>query len=325
MGGRKIIGGIGAAVGMLVLILDSKTALAGAAQGLELCLRTVIPSLFPFILLSNLLTGALSGMSFSLLRPAAKLFGIPKGAESLLLPAFLGGYPVGAQCIGAAHVSGQLSKEDAERLLTFCSNAGPSFLFGITGAMLPSFWMPWALWGIQILSALLVSVLFSCRAAASTAKLKPKENQSVMSSAVSVMGSVCGWVIIFRVLIAFLDRWILWLLPVEGKVAVMGILELSNGCCALGEIESIPLRFVLCSGLLSFGGLCVTMQTISVTQGLSIRNYLIGKGLQSLFSLLLSLSVLGNITAAAAISCIAIAAFTQKMRKKSRNPLPVGV
>ena len=39
-----------AALGMLVLILDSKTALAGAREGIDLCIRTVIPSLFPFFL-----------------------------------------------------------------------------------------------------------------------------------------------------------------------------------------------------------------------------------------------------------------------------------
>ena len=42
--------------GMLVLILDGKAALLGAQAGVELCLNTVIPSLFPFFVLSVLLT-----------------------------------------------------------------------------------------------------------------------------------------------------------------------------------------------------------------------------------------------------------------------------
>ena len=50
---RKWIVSLAAAAGILVLILDSRTALAGAAQGLSLCLKTVIPSLFPFIFLSG--------------------------------------------------------------------------------------------------------------------------------------------------------------------------------------------------------------------------------------------------------------------------------
>ena len=48
---------------MLALILDGRTAIDGARQGIELCLRTVIPSLFPFFVLSILLTSSLLGMA----------------------------------------------------------------------------------------------------------------------------------------------------------------------------------------------------------------------------------------------------------------------
>ena len=47
---------------MLALILDSKTALLGAQSGLDLCVRTVIPSLFPFFVISILLTAPFGGM-----------------------------------------------------------------------------------------------------------------------------------------------------------------------------------------------------------------------------------------------------------------------
>ena len=88
---RKYLYGIGAAAGMLVLILDGKTALAGARSGIALCLMTVIPTLFPFIVLSVLLSGALLGASIPPLRPVGKILKMPAGTESLLLCAFLGG------------------------------------------------------------------------------------------------------------------------------------------------------------------------------------------------------------------------------------------
>jgi hypothetical protein len=40
------------AAGMMLLILDSRTSAAAAAEALEICIRTVIPGLFPFFLLS---------------------------------------------------------------------------------------------------------------------------------------------------------------------------------------------------------------------------------------------------------------------------------
>ena len=88
---------------MLALILDGRTAIDGARQGIELCLRTVIPSLFPFFVLSILLTSSLLGSSLAVLRPLGRLFGMPDGAESLLIPAFLGGYPVAADISAIDH------------------------------------------------------------------------------------------------------------------------------------------------------------------------------------------------------------------------------
>ena len=88
---RRILPGVVAALGILILILDSKTALRGAAESIDLCVRTVIPSLFPFFLLSGILVKSLMGNKFPLLRPIGRLLGIPEGAESLLISGFLGG------------------------------------------------------------------------------------------------------------------------------------------------------------------------------------------------------------------------------------------
>ena len=79
---RRRCWGLAAAAGMLVFILDSKTALSGANEGVQLCIRTVIPSLFPFFVLSALMTGALMGTSLRGLRPLCRLMKMPVGAES---------------------------------------------------------------------------------------------------------------------------------------------------------------------------------------------------------------------------------------------------
>ena len=107
-----------------------------------------------------------------------------------------------------------------------------------------------------------------------------------------IMGVVCGWIVLFRVVIAFLDRWILWLFPTEVRVALIGLLELSNGCWELRTIASVPVRFLLCGGMIAVGGLCVSMQTASVTPGLSLRYYALGKLVQLGTSLIVGSSIL---------------------------------
>lgn len=324
---KRTITGCFAFLGMFILILDGKTALAGAQTGIDLCIRTVIPSLFPFFLLSALLTDALSGSSGSFLSPIGKLLGIPKGAESILLPAFLGGYPAGAQAISSAYRSSRMTKENAERMLAFCNNAGPSFLFGMVAPMFEDRRTAFLLWGIHIASAVLVSFLIPQSGPELFGSYVRREGtfSTAMHSSVTIMAAVCGWVILFRVLLAFLDRWFLWFFPVSLQVSICGILELSNGCCALAGIRDPDLRFLLCSGMLGWGGVCVALQTHSAAEGLSIAAYLKGKVLQTIFSLLLSASVILGIWIPVAGLFFILLWTIQKTQKRGRNPASVGV
>jgi len=293
LGHRSFIRGLPAAIGMGILILDSKTALEGAQQGVELCIRSLIPSLFPFFVLSSLLTSSFIGADNPFLRPLGHLVGIPKGCESLLIPGFLGGYPAGAQCIGQSYRQGCITRKQAESMLLFCSNAGPSFLFGLLGPMFPESRMLWQLWMIHILSAMLCGWIFSGKdtqtgSVTGTTLSFP----AVLSGAVRTMGTVCGWVVLFRVVLNFCQRWFLRRMPPVLQVILAGILELSNGCLSLSSVADIRLRFTVASGLLAFGGLCVLMQTASVIGALSILPYCCGKILQAMFSILLSVGMI---------------------------------
>ena len=289
---RTVCKAAAAFLGMLILVLDSKTALSAATEGIQLCISTVIPALFPFFVLSSVITGSFSGRTVAILKPLGKLMHIPCGYEAILIPAFLGGYPVGAQAVSSAYRSGGLSKEHAERLLAFCNNPGPSFLFGMVSFLFPDKHSVWLLWGITALSAVLVgkfypSVDFITHASSSL----PAPPVRAMDSAVKAMAYVCGWIILFRVAIAFVSRWFLWLLPDAVQLIFIGLLELSNGCFELTKLANPGIRFLISGCILSFGGLCVTMQTASVAGTLSLQHYIIGKLLQTLCTGILCVSV----------------------------------
>lgn len=278
-----------AASAMLVLILDSKTALQGASDGLDLCIRTLIPSLLPFFVLSSVLTKYLSGKQFRILAPLGKLCTIPPGQEGLFLVGILSGYPIGAQNIAAAYHNRCISKRDAERMLGFCNNAGPSFIFGVTACLFQSRWVPWMLWLIHIQAAIIVGILLPYRSKStnSTQCCQPGKSPVIQQS-IKSLAVVCCWVILIRVLVRFLAHWFMWMLPGEIASAIVGILELTNGCISLFNIDSESARFVLCSAMLGMGGICVLAQTISVTQGLDPKQYIHGKLLQTSFSIILA-------------------------------------
>ena len=316
------------AAGLFLMILDGKTAILAASEGIELCIRSVIPALFPFFVLSNLLTGSLIGQQIPFMKPVCRYLRIPEGAESLALTGFLGGYPVGAQCITTCWKAGQLSRRDAEQMLAFCNNAGPSFLFGIIGPIL-SVRNAWILWCVHLCSALLVSLCIP----SSPGTVTPKPRKAVrlpetLHHALETMASVCGWILLFRICIAFLKRWVLWLLPPPWSVAITGFMELTNGCLALDTLADQEIQFILCAAMLGFGGICVTMQTVSVTQGLRLRFYFPGKMVQTACSICLSCLLFPGHPAIlwSGVSLLGISTlWLRKIEKRSGNQMTVGV
>lgn len=273
------------AIGILMLIFDSRTALEGMTEGIEICVKTVIPSLFPFFVLSILLTGSMGNKGIPFLKPLGKLCGVPEGAEGLLLLGFLGGYPVGAQAVTQAWSEGRLTAKQSRRLLGFCSNCGPAFLFGIVGKLFSSKKVLWLLWGIHILGALLTGCLLPDKEASgcSSVQRDPPDLSDALNRGIRIMASVCGWIVLTKCFLAFADHWVFHGLPQLLCVTVSGLLELANGCILLGTVKEEPVRFLLVSGLLSFGGFCVYLQTVSVTGELGTGWYFQGKLLHMCF------------------------------------------
>lgn len=323
----SLIFGLAAAAGLIVLILDSKTALQGAQEGVMLCIQTMIPSLFPFLFLSNLLSASMIGRRLLFLRPLGRLCRIPEGAEYILISGLLGGYPVGACCISEAYESGVLSGQNARRMLAFCNNCGPAFLFGMSAALFDQWWIPWVLLTIHIGSALLVGVIVPGKAGIFAAEIKSQISPvRSLNQAVRGMAGICGWVVIFKTMIVFLERWFLWYFPTEIQVAVGGLLELSNGCIGLNRVQSTQLRFIMCVGFLSFGGLCVTMQTFFSSGRVDKGLYFPGKVLQCCISLTIASLLCGWHTwIIPAMVGTLLSIFLRKEQKICRNLQPVDV
>ena len=133
--GRKAALAAALLVCMAVLLWQNETASAAVRQGLTLCARSVIPALFPYVVVSGLFIslGLADGVGRRLEPLTRRLFGVGGAGASAFFLGLLGGYPVGGRTVGQLYRAGQLSRDEAEGLLAFCNNAGPSFILGIVG------------------------------------------------------------------------------------------------------------------------------------------------------------------------------------------------
>lgn len=278
---------------LLLLIFDPRTAAAGASEGIDLCLKVVIPSLFPFFVVTTYLNASVFGIHIPGLNVLGNLLHVPSGGESLLFLGFIGGYPVGAQLIADTYRQGGFHKRTAQIMLGYCSNAGPAFIFGVAGVLFRSIWPPLLLWLIQIFSAVITGFLLP-RPEKAAVSLKQHTSMSLVQAlrkSITICASVCGWILVFKIVMAYFHRFAVGQIKNEYTILITGILELSNGCLRLSEIDSESLRFVLCAVFLSFGGVCVALQTMSATEDLGMGFYIYGKAMQACISLLAALGI----------------------------------
>ena len=287
--------------GVLVLFLaEAGFVRAAAAEALSLCARSVIPALFPFLVVSSLLLSLglgelLSPMLAGLMEPLFRVDGV--GSSALLL-GLVGGYPIGAKTAADLYRGGRLSRPEAERLLAFCNNSNPVFLIsvlgvGVFGSVRAGVW----LWLIHLLSALLTGLLFrnhggpARRQAGGTATFQAVSLSAAFVAAVreslSGMLSVCAFVTFFYVLARPLASLGGWLGPV-----LVGLTELFS---LTPLLRPDRFGFILASAMAGWGGLSVLCQTAAVLEGsgLRLQSCAAGKAVQGLLAGLLAALLAG--------------------------------
>lgn len=304
----------------LALITLPEEAMDAAREGLRLCGELVLPSLFPFFILSSLMVelGLASALGRAAGRVMTPLFGVRGAGASALVLGLIGGYPVGARTALALYQSGQCSREEAERLLCFCNNSGPAFILGVAGAgVFRSTAVGLLLYGVHVAAALVVGVLFRIFCPPGTAEKGASPSAAVgavgvaeaftsaVKGALTSALNICAFVVCFNVLLRLLtETGVLTLLArgigalpgplgLEESWAVRmltGLLELSTGIAALAGQGGLTGRVVLASFLLGWAGLSVHCQTAALLEGSGLRTAgcWIGKLLHGLLSALLS-------------------------------------
>ena len=126
---------IACALGILLFPNDVRN---GASNGISYCLYTLVPSLFPFMVLSSfIIHSGISKFIGKLLQPVIQfLFYLPGSAGSVIIMSMIGGYPVGARGCMSLLEQGAITQKQAQRMLYFCVNAGPAFIISVVGSTL---------------------------------------------------------------------------------------------------------------------------------------------------------------------------------------------
>lgn len=278
---------------LFLLLRAPSVTLERMSDTLSLCARTVVPSLFPFMVVSELL---LSGDSASLLapllrRPSRLFFGVSGESAVAVLLGFLCGCPCGAKGAAALYKSGRISGGELERILTFSCIPSAPFLISTVGvSMFGS-----AKVGIKLFLSCLISSLIIGMAAkklrfgASEITLPPTEirarersiaklfTSAVSSSALSML-YICAFLTFFSTFVGVVE-YALGNFAFSDRVntALLGFFELTGGIRSASEIPAEGQY--LAAAVAGWSGLSVHFQVMSVCQGcnISFKPYFLSK------------------------------------------------
>ena len=316
---RDALLGLGLLWTALALVLWPGEAMSAMKDGLRLCGNVILPSLFPFFVLSSLVVElGMSRYLGRLLEPVmAPLFRVNGTCAAALALGFVGGYPVGARTAIELYQNGQCSRTEAERLLAFCNNSGPAFILGVVGTgVFGSGRAGLMLYLAHILASLTVGLIFrfykpSHRPqtyrtggpqfqAASFPIAFTHSITGAMSSALNICAFVLFFTVFLRLLayagvLGTLARGLaavfspLGLSELWARRLMTGLLEVSSGVSSLTD-GTLTGRLSMAAFMLGWAGVSVHCQVLAFLgdSGLSMRTYVVGKLIHGVLSSILA-------------------------------------
>ncbi len=318
----------------ICLVIFSNNNLIAAKNGLHLWATSVIPSLFPFFVATELLsytnfTQILGRLLNKIMKP---FFNVRGEGSFALIMGIISGYPVGAKIATKFRADGTCTKEECERLLSFTNNSGPLFIIGTVGiSMFGNSSIGLLLFITHILACLTTGFIFrfwkykykedtlaSCNKSLSNYTYVNLSNLGKIigdsiNHSISTIMMIGGFVVIFSVIISILKSSKLLLTatlilkPITTflhipatfiEPLITGLLEITNGISSICSIniKDLSTSIIFVAFLLGFGGISIFLQVFSITSksDLSIKPYIYGKILQGLFAAFYTFLIIYN-------------------------------
>ena len=317
----NILSGLACSALCIGLLFFPAESVEAAKSGLKTCAELIVPSLFPFFVLSSFMIElGLADALGRLARPIMRgLFGLGGNCSLPFLLGFVGGYPVGARSAISLYERGEISRGEALRLLSFCNNSGPAFILGVVGAgVFCDSKAGLLLYLIHFLSSVAVGLIFRGYRVEGEARLEREPSKRARSNSIaagftssvggaftSILG-ICAFVVFFSVAIRLLI--ISGLIPAAAKGAsfllrplgvtpdsaeelISGMIEMTSGVSSLRVAAgSLGKNAVMAAFMLGWAGLSVHFQVLAflTKSGLSSKTYILGKLLHAVISALLA-------------------------------------
>jgi len=276
---------------MCVFLLFNPLICAKAClNGISVWVYKVLPMLFPFFVLTRLLVQSSSNKSNFMDKFFSKIFHAPSGSFLTYALSIISGYPMGAKLISDMKKDGQISTNEAKKMMSFCSVSGPMFIVGTVGIMMLNSSKAGAIILISnILASLINGIIYRGK---DEPKLSPNYiskkpvnlTDCVYDSLISVLmvGAYISISFLFIEILSSLkileaiSNTICWVFNMAQyhnivRSFLIGLVEITSGILNLSTTSSsLFVKTIIASGLIGFGGVSVVLQSMNFLSSLNI-------------------------------------------------------
>lgn len=290
------------------LIIFPKSAIDSILNGTTLFMKSVFPTLFPFLILTNIL------IRYGGITIFGKLFGkilskplrISNNSIFPLLVSFICGYPLGTKYLNDLYNDGLIKENEFRRMVNIASNASPLFIIGTVGvSMLENKALGYMLLIANYLSCIIVSFFIPYKKdnpihkASQTTNTKNNFGEALklaLENAIKTCAIVGGFIILFSLIKEILINNVYTQILLKDfpiiKSLIVGFFEITNGISLLIPSSiSMPLKLGLISAFCSFGGICILLQCYSFVyknEAFKLNRYIFFKFVQAIISFIIT-------------------------------------
>lgn len=260
----------------LLLLWYPQAVQTGVRRGLAICGELLVPSLFPFLVLSGFVirSGLASGIGRRLSPLMRRLFGFSGSAAAAMVISLIGGYPAGANAVAQLCEQGEIEQSEARRLLRCCVSAGPAFIIGGIGVgmlgsakagvlLLIAHWIAFA-----VVALIERDTYRPCRVRAAHVSGVGAAITDSVHAATSSLLSMCGFVLLASGVLSLTDALGGAALPPVWRCLLACITEVSTGCVEAAGMGKLTPFWL--GAALGFGGVSVHGQIAARTAALSL-------------------------------------------------------
>lgn len=303
---------------IVVFILNLEISINAVISGAKLCFYSILPTIFPFSVVCNLLI-CYDGISLysKLLGPIiCKPLKLSKACSFSIIASAICGYPLGAKYSSYLYENNYISRKEYLRLINIATNCGPLFILGAVSVSL----LGNIKYGIILLisnyASLIVVGLLTIKNSDVNKSKKDMiiSNKTVNSSfgdnfreaisnALNTTLSVCGFIMVFSVIINILQNSSALTIIISNienflrlphnllSSILLGSVEITKGCQIVSSLQfNIHLKLSVISFLCSFSGLSIIFQCFSFIgkHNISLIKYSSKKILQGIISFIIT-------------------------------------